>query len=248
VGEQGGNGSLGDLESQAVTLLETGARRVVPAAFEAVNVLFLALVSAFFFVRDGRGVFNSFLGTTPRDLRSSIERGGVAAWETLSGYVRGISIIAFTDAVLIGFGLWVIGVPSAGTIGVLTFFAGYVPFIGAITAGAVGVLLAFASGGLTLALIALAIIVGVQQLEGNVLEPLVVGRAVDLHPLLVIVVLVTGGIVAGFVGLVLAVPLAAVIAKVLRTLREEPEAKPVSERLAGEQGAVATDLAEPTEP
>lgn len=192
--------------------------------FEIVTGLVLALVLTFFFVKDGDRIASWFLARTPATCRATMRVASRRAWETLTSYVRGQAIIAAVDAVAIGAGLLLIGVPLVVPLAVLTFFAGFIPIVGAFTAGLLAVLVALVNGGLTDALLALLVVVGVQQAEGNVLEPLVLGRAVPLHPVVILLAITCGSVLAGVVGAFLAVPIAGVVSAVGNELRLRQEA------------------------
>jgi predicted PurR-regulated permease PerM len=148
-------------------------------------------------------------GRLGRGAGGHVDAAGRRAWQGLCGYMRGQAIVAAVDAIAIGIGIFVLGVPFALPLAILTFFAGFFPIVGAVTAGALAVLVALAAEGPVTALILLGVVVAVQQLEGNLLEPLVMGRAVHLHPVVILLSLAAGAAVAGIVGAFLAVPLAA---------------------------------------
>lgn len=137
-------------------------------------------------------------------------------WKTLSGFIQAQAVVALVDAVFIGLGLWALQVPLALVIAVITFFAGFIPIIGAVTAGALAVIIALVSNGLTNALLALALIIIVQQVESNVLQPILQSKAMGLHAAIVLLSITVGSTLAGIVGAFLAVPVAATIAVVLR--------------------------------
>jgi predicted PurR-regulated permease PerM len=139
----------------------------------------------------------------------------------LSAYTKGVVFVATVDAVLIGIALVVIGVPLALPLVVLTWLAAFFPVIGAVVAGAAACLVALVAAGPTEALIVLAVIVAVQQIEGNVLYPVVVGPRLRLHPIVVLLAVATGGTLAGIPGAFLAVPLATVCAALLAHGREQ---------------------------
>lgn len=138
------------------------------------------------------------------------------AWNTLSGFIRAQAIVSMVDAVFIGVGIWLVGVPMAFTLSVITFICGFIPIVGAVVAGTLAVLVALVSLGFTEALIVLAIVIVVQQLEGNVLSPMLQSRAMDLHPVIVLISVTVGGGLFGLVGAFLAVPVAAMIAVAYR--------------------------------
>lgn len=178
--------------------------------------LVVVVVLTFFFLKDGP----KFL---PWVRSATGGRAGLHAtelltrtWDTLGGYVRAQALVSLIDAVCIGFGIYLVGVPMAFTLAVITFMAGFIPLVGAIVAGALAVLIALVSLGFTKALIVLAIVIGVQQLEGNILSPLLQSRAMNLHPVIVLVSVTVGGGLFGLVGAFLAVPVAATVAVVFR--------------------------------
>jgi predicted PurR-regulated permease PerM len=142
-------------------------------------------------------------------------------WATLSEFIRQQALVGFIDAFFIGVGLWVLGVPLVLPLAVLTFFGGFVPIVGAFVAGAFAVLIALVSNGLTTALLVLLVVVLVQQIEGNVLQPIIQGRGFNLHAAVVILAVTAGGSLAGITGAFLGVPVAALIAVIYRYVRDE---------------------------
>lgn len=191
--------------------LASGVASGVVTAAEILGALVLALVLAFFFLRDGKKLTRTGLGLLSVEKRRVFGPALRSAWDTLHGWIRGAAIIAFIDAVGIGVGLAILGVPLALPLAILTFFAAFIPVAGATAAGGVAILVAWATGGSTDALITLAIVVGVQQFEGNVLEPMVMGRAVPMHPAAVLLVVTAGALLGGIAGAFAAVPVCAVI-------------------------------------
>ena len=193
----------------------------VSGALAALNVLaavLLTLVLTFFFVKDGRQMWGWIAGLFGRH-RPAADELGERVWRVLTGYVHGIALVALIDALLIGLSLVVLGVPLAMPLTVLTFLAAFFPVVGAVAVGLAAVLVALvAKGALAAAIVALVILV-VQQLDGNVLQPLLVGRRLELHPVVVLLALTAGGVVAGLVGAFLAVPLAAVAGAVISFAR-----------------------------
>lgn len=219
---------LQELGEQVLTRLEEqsgslamGALIALATALEYVLALLLAVILLFFLVKDGDRIYGWFLARTPDDHRDVL-RGIVArAWDALAGYVRGTVLVAFIDAAGIAIGLAIVGVPLVLPLALLVFVGGFVPIIGAFVSGLVAVLVALAAGGPGTALIVLAIVVAVQQVESDVLQPLIMRRlvAVPLHPMVVLAVLVAGTVLVGVVGAFLAVPLAAVASAVANELR-----------------------------
>ena len=189
----------------------TGERAVggAVAAVEVAAGVGLTVVLLFFFLKDGERMWAWLARRAGAAVRPHVEESGRRAWWALGGYMRGQAIVAAFDAVFIGIGLFILGVPFVIPLMALTFFACFLPIVGAILAGAVAVLVALADGGVTTALIVLGIVVGVQQFEGNVLEPVVMGRTVRMHPVVVLLALAAGAALAGLVGAFLAVPVAA---------------------------------------
>jgi putative heme transporter len=183
----------------------------------------LIVVLTFFFVKDGAAIWNWIVELFHEDRQPVINEAGARAWGSLSIYVQGVFLVATIDAVLIGAGLLILGVPVAMPLIVLTFVAAFFPIVGAFTAGAAAVLVALVANGLPAALVILAIIVAVQQLEGNVFYPIVVGRKLQLHPVGILIALTAGGVLAGVAGAFLAIPTAAVGAAVLGYMRERRE-------------------------
>ncbi|MEU7700143.1 AI-2E family transporter [Streptomyces sp. NPDC039028] len=200
-----------------LTTLATGVGTVVNGVVTAVLALFLM----FFFLKDGPRFLpwlaRQLPGRLATDATTIAERG----WDTLGAFVRSQAAVGLLDAVLIGIGLWILGVPLVLPLAVLTFVSAFVPIIGALLAGFVAVLIALVSNGLTDALIVLAIIVVVQQLEGNVFQPMIQSRGLGLHAAVVLLAVTLGGSLAGIVGSLLAVPVAALVAVVWGYVREQ---------------------------
>lgn len=204
------------------------ASGVLSATLGTVEVIagtLLCVVTLFFFLRSGRqlatGTVN-FLAPGARDRVLPLAEEG---WETLGGYFRGQLLVALFDALMIGVGLLVLGVPMVIPLAALTFVGGLFPIVGAIVTGALAVLVAFAHGGMALALGVAAIVLVVQQVESNVLAPLILSRVVDLQPLVIILSVTLGGITLGVLGAFLAVPAAAIMKKVVTSVREDSEAQ-----------------------
>ena len=160
----------------------------------------------------------------PTSYRATAAAMGARAWTALSGYVRGTATIALIDALGIGLALLILGVPLVIPLTLLVFLGGFLPVIGATLTGLVAVLVALADGGLVTALLVLAAVVAVQQLEGHILQPVIMRRAVSLHPIVILVALATGSAMLGIVGAFLSVPAAAVLSAVGNELRLRSEA------------------------
>lgn len=188
--------------------------------------IFIALFALFFFLYDGPRIWHWVVRLFPRGARLRVDSSGVIAWDQLSAFVRATVIVAAVDAVGIALGATILKVPFAFAIGVLVFILSFIPIVGALLSGAVAVLLALVSHGPGIALIMLAVVIGVQQLESHVLQPFLLGRAVSVHPLAVILGIATGSIIAGIVGALLAVPTMAILNAVGKhLLSDESEAQ-----------------------
>jgi predicted PurR-regulated permease PerM len=192
---------------------------------------FIVLFSTFFFLSDGDRIWAWVVRLSPRAARERVDSSGRVAWISLTQFVRATVIVAGTDAILIGLGAAILGVPFSLAIGVLVFLGAFVPIVGATVAGTVAVLVALVDQGLVTALIMLAVVIGVQQLEGHVLQPFLMGRWVSVHPLAVILAIGAGVLTAGVAGALVAVPLAAAANAVVQHLAAytEPGDDPVEE-------------------
>ena len=194
-------------------------------AAQAVAGLLLFVVLLFFFVKDGADIVQWFIDRTSPAYRPTLRAVGARAWTALGGYVRGTATIAAIDAIGIMIGLLVLQVPLVAPLTLLVFLGGFLPVIGAFAAGLVAVLVALAAGGVVKAALVLAVILAVQQLEGNLLQPVIMRRAVALHPVVILVALGAGAALAGIIGAFLSVPVAAVVAASGNELRLRSEAR-----------------------
>jgi predicted PurR-regulated permease PerM len=197
-------------------ILTTGAVSTAATVLEVLAGLFLVLFSTFFFLRDGRRIWYFITSVLPGDVRDPVAGAGVAAWRTLVAYVRATVLVAFIDAVGIGVGLALLRVEFAFPLAALVFLGAFIPIVGATLSGTVAVLVALVTRGPLWALAVLALIIGVQQFEGHVLQPVIMGRAVSIHPLAVIVAIAAGAVLAGIVGALVAVPVVAVLNTAVR--------------------------------
>ncbi|MEV5536966.1 AI-2E family transporter [Saccharopolyspora shandongensis] len=186
--------------------------------------LVLALFTLIYFLHDGRGVWLFVTKLAPKHVRHRVDVAGCKGFASLVGFVRATALVAVVDALGIGTGLMILGVPLAIPLAALVFLGGFVPIIGAVASGAVAVLVALVTKGWVVALIVVGIVLAVQQIEGNVLQPLILGRAVQIHALGVVLAISIGVVVSGIVGALLAVPMVAVLNSAIRSLvEEEPE-------------------------
>ncbi|MGJ7907931.1 AI-2E family transporter [Actinopolyspora sp. H202] len=182
--------------------------------------MLLMLFTLIFFLHDGRRIWLFLLGPMPEPLRSRLDLAGSRGFDSLIGYIRATGLVAVGDALGIGIGLAIIGVPLVVPLAALVFLSAFVPIVGAVASGAVAILVALVAEGPIAALLTLGVVLGVQQLEGNVLQPLLIGRAVRLHPLAVVLAISVGAIVAGIIGTLLAVPVLAMLNSAVRALYE----------------------------
>ena len=178
----------------------------------------IAIFALIFFVHDGPRIWQFVVGLFPTAARPALYGSGVAGWGTLLNFVRIQVFVAVVDAVGIGLGAFFLGLPLVVPIAVAVFLGGFVPFIGATVTGAFAVLVALVFEGPVPALIMLIIVIGVQQLESQVLQPVVMGAAVKVHPLAVVIAVAAGGYLAGIPGVLFAVPLVAFANVVVRYL------------------------------
>jgi predicted PurR-regulated permease PerM len=190
-------------------------------AAEAIAGLLLALVLVFFFVKDGPQIWRWVVAQAPRRHRDDIDVIGHRAWATIGGYLRGVTIIAAVDAILIGAVLAVLGVPLVLPLAALTFFGAFFPLVGATAAGIAAALVTLVTEGTFDAIIVVVAILAIQELEGDILYPMIVGRAIRLHPVAVLLLLTAGSVVAGIAGALLAIPFGAVVWEAVRHLRDK---------------------------
>lgn len=222
---------LDRLTAQAAEQLRGVGRRSLRGAstvLEAIGMAALAIVLLFFLLKDGPVMSRWLLRAVSGRHRERAEQAAASGWKALQGYVRGAVVIAAIDATGIGVGLAILGVPLALPLALVTFIASFVPLVGATVAGALAVLVGLATKGPTTALLVLVVVLLVQNLEGNLLEPLVMGRAVRLHPAVVLVAVAAGALVAGIGGALLATPLTAMTYRIVRTLRDRSGPRPKS--------------------
>jgi len=203
----------------------SGALAGVSVATEIITGAVLVVVILFFFLKDGDVIWKFFLRPFKGERLQRGRRIGTTTVRVLGGYVRGTAIVAFVDAAAIGIGLTILGVPLALPLAVIIFLTAFIPLIGATIAGILAALVALVANGWVVALIVVGIVVLVNQLEGNFLQPVVMAQSLKLHPLVILVALTAGTIVAGIIGAVLAVPIAAVGWAIVKTWNAPPELK-----------------------
>jgi predicted PurR-regulated permease PerM len=186
----------------------------------------LMIFVTFFLLKDGDRIWAWLIKAMPDDARQRTENAGAAAWSALVNYVRGTTAVAAIHAVFIGLALWLLGVPLLVPLIILVFIAAFVPLLGILVVGALAILVTLGTKGWIAAVILLGVFLLENQIEGHLLQPLVVGRIVRLHPLAIILVLAVGGIVAGIAGAIVAVPAAAALSYAWPHLRRPPPLPP----------------------
>ncbi|MFG3246861.1 AI-2E family transporter [Streptomyces sp. NPDC048187] len=191
----------------------------VTVVVEALTGILLAAFSTLFLLYDGKRIWQWSLKLVPAAARPGVAGAGPRAWRTLTAYVRGTVIVALIDAIFIGLGIYFLDVPMAVPLAVFIFLFAFVPLVGAVVSGALAVVVALVTQGMFAAVMTLVVVLVVQQIEGHILQPFILGRAVRVHPLAVVLSVAAGGMVAGIGGAVVAVPLVAVTNTVVGYLR-----------------------------
>jgi predicted PurR-regulated permease PerM len=236
------------LESSAGALA-SGALSGASAAGSALVTTVLVLVLTFFFIKDAPSFLPWLRGVSGRSAGRHLTEVLTRVWNTLGGFIRTQAIVSAVDAVLIGIGLLVLNVPLVGALAALTFFGGFIPIVGAFIAGGLAVLVALVTNGVATAGAVLALVLIVQQIESNVLQPVLQSRSLNLHPAVVILAVTFGGTVGGIVGAFFAVPVAAALAEMLRYFGEQVDLRAGNVRArevspVTPEGVAAAELAE----
>jgi putative heme transporter len=215
--------------------LTSGALSTAGTITEIVTGALLVLFTLIFLLLGGRNIFAFVTKIFPEPVRDRVRDAGRAGFHSLIGYVRATFLVALVDAVGIGTGLAIMGVPLALPLASLVFLGAFIPLVGAVVAGALAVVVALIAKGVVYALITLGLVIAVQQLEGHVLQPLVMGRAVSIHPLAIVLAIAGGAVLAGIVGALLAVPTVALLNSAVRVLlaREPAEEEAAQEAKEG---------------
>lgn len=226
-------GTLAEVQAQVSRFVASHRATLINTALTGVGRLVavltvgvLAVFCSVFFLYSGDRMWTWFGGQLPLRSRRPVRLAGRAAWVTFTGYTRGIVVVAATNAVLVGVALFVLRVPLAVPLAVLEFFAAFIPLVGSPVALAVAAVVALATRGPLVAIVVVLLIVVIGQLEGHVLHPLVMSRAVRLHPMVVALSVICGSVAAGVAGAVVAVPLVSVVWSVYGVLRVHPPALP----------------------
>jgi predicted PurR-regulated permease PerM len=206
--------------------LTSGALSTAGTITEILTGALLVFFTLIFLLQGGRNIFAYVTQIFPTSVRQRVRDAGRAGFHSLIGYVRATFLVAFVDALGIGTGLAIMGIPLALPLASLVFLGAFIPLVGAVLTGGLAVIVALIAKGWVYALITFGLIIAVQQLEAHVLQPLVMGRAVSVHPLAVVLAIAAGGFLAGIVGALLAVPTVAVLNSAVRVLvADDPEAE-----------------------
>ncbi|HTX97210.1 MAG TPA: AI-2E family transporter [Mycobacterium sp.] len=219
--------------------LTSGALATAATITELVTAAVLALFTLIFFLYGGRNIWQYVTKIFPVDVRERVREAGRAGYGSLIGYVRATFLVALTDAAGVGAGLAIMGIPLALPLASLVFLGAFIPLVGAVIAGFLAVVVALLSKGVVYALITLGLLVAVNQMEAHLLQPLVMGRAVSIHPLAVVLAISTGGVLAGIVGALLAVPTVAFFNNAMQVLlAPNPSAEADKRTEEAEEGAI----------
>ncbi|MGI5480952.1 AI-2E family transporter [Streptomyces lavendofoliae] len=239
---------INDIAKNLSDTIGTNTEEITTAGLQGVTVMveiltgiLLTMFSTLFLLYDGKKVWTWWLKLVPAQARPGVAGAGPRAWRTLTAYVRGTVIVALIDAIFIGLGIYFLDVPLAVPLGVFIFLFSFVPLVGAVVSGALAVIVALVTQGVFTALMVLLVVLAVQQIEGHVLQPFILGRAVRVHPLAVVLAVASGGLVAGIGGAVVAVPLVAVTNTVVGYLRAYSQE--LALRTAPAHGATDSEVA-----
>ncbi|MDX6367586.1 MAG: hypothetical protein QOK30_2662 [Nocardioidaceae bacterium] len=236
----------GNAASNNKSTIVTGALGVASTASHLAEGFFITMFSTFFFLFSGQRIWAWLLRMLPRAARSPLDDAARSGWVTLTHYVRATLIVAFVDGVGIGAGAALLGVPLALPLGVIVFLGAFIPVVGAVLTGLLAVLVALVANGPFIALAVLGVVIAVNQLEAHVMQPFLLGRAVSVHPLAVILAIAAGASLAGIVGALFAVPVAAVANTMISSLAGGPDEDP-GEAVARDDAPLAPDEPEETD-
>lgn len=245
--DSAGNAAIEALHNNQAKLT-SGALSTAATVTELVTAAVLVLFTLIFFLYGGRNIWRYVVQIVPAHARDRVHEAGSAGYGSLIGYVRATFLVALTDAAGVGAGLAIMGIPLALPLASLVFLGAFIPLVGAVVAGFLAVVVALLAKGIVYALITLGLLVAVNQIEAHLLQPLVMGRAVSIHPLAVVLAISTGGVLAGIVGALLAVPTVAFLNNAFQVLlAPNPSAEAVKqEEESDEQNTILQ--AEPDKP
>jgi predicted PurR-regulated permease PerM len=222
--DHAGNSAVQALQNNEEKLT-SGALATAATITEIITAALLMFFTLIFFLYGGRNIWQYVTKIFPTDVRDRVRAAGATGYHSLTGYIRATFLVALVDAAGVGTGLVIMSVPLALPLASLVFLGAFVPLIGAVLSGFVAVIVALLAKGFVYALITLGVLIGVNQLEAHILQPLVMGRAVSIHPLGVVVAISAGSVLAGIVGALLAVPTVAFFNNAFKVLlARDPEA------------------------
>jgi predicted PurR-regulated permease PerM len=233
-------GEAGDRIEEALSESGTSIVDTTLVVFEVITALVLAVITSFFVLKDGDRFGRWAVSFLPAQRQALATRLSQRAWQTLGGYLQGAATLGVVEGTIIGLTLWIAGGSLAVPVGVITFFAAFVPFVGAIVAGVVAVLVALVTAGVGGAIAVAVVAVVVQQLDNDLLAPVIYGRSLKLHPLVVLFAITSGGALLGPAGAIFAVPVTAVALNVLAEARQAA----ADERDEAAQAAALADQSE----
>ena len=243
--DNAGNAAIQALHNNQAKLT-SGALSTAATVTELVASAVLALFTLIFFLYGGRNIWQYVTKIVPAGARDRVVEAGRAGYGSLIGYVRATFLVALTDAAGVGTGLAIMGVPLALPLASLVFLGAFIPLVGAVIAGFLAVIVALLAKGIVYALATLGLLVVINQLEAHLLQPLVMGRAVSIHPLGVVLAIATGGVLAGIVGALLAVPTVAFLNNAVQVLlAPDPSAEAEKQAEDGDARAGGIVAAQP---
>ena len=245
--DNAGNAAIQALHNNQAKLT-SGALSTAATLTELVTAAVLVLFTLIFFLYGGRNIWQYVTKIFPADTRDRVREAGCAGYGSLIGYVRATFLVALTDAAGVGTGLAIMGIPLALPLASLVFLGAFIPLVGAVIAGFLAVIVALLAKGIVYALITLGLLVAVNQLEAHLLQPLVMGRAVSIHPLGVVLAISTGGVLAGIVGALLAVPTVAFLNNAIQVLLAPDPSAEAEKQTEDADDAGAIVQAEPDSP
>lgn len=209
---------VGELETWITNTLESFAVGTLGSIGDLVIGGSVFIFAVIFFMSNPRGIWNFVVSWIPVRARNEFDTSGVLAWESLSSYTRGVVIVALADATLVFIGLVILQVPLAPALAAIVFFGAFIPVIGAPIATFFAAIIALAERGPLIAVLVIVLTIIVGSFDGDVLQPLVMGKAVSLHPLAIIILIAIGSITLGIIGALVAVPIGAAVYRVLKYL------------------------------
>jgi putative heme transporter len=245
--DNAGNAAIQALHNNQAKLT-SGALSTAATITEVVTAAVLVLFTLIFFLYGGRNIWQYVTKIFPVDVRERVREAGHAGYGSLIGYVRATFLVALTDAAGVGTGLAIMGIPLALPLASLVFLGAFIPLVGAVIAGFLAVVVALLAKGIVYALITLGLLIAVNQLEAHLLQPLVMGRAVSIHPLAVVLAISTGGVLAGIVGALLAVPTVAFLNNAIQVLLAADPSAAADKQIEDAEDAGVVFQAKPDKP